>query len=506
MIDPTELTRALADLLEQGQVDIHEDGKPLVGLAEPRSEVTEKGGRVMLHLWSSEKNLVRRVLGVTEQSGTHLQLEIERFGRARPGRLELRLRKSPRARGRLSREKYLERFRQLLAEEFPDEDVHSLTASPDLEHSFSGRYPRGVMGRGQRAAAVLGVSPEDDAAATDAALTFGLLWLAWTREHAGQGARQASAKHRVIEGLRLFLPVGKSAVTAHRVQGLTPEAGIEIYEVDAERWRVRRVGASELGNVASHLSLRRESEHLLASAAETTDRLRALAREAADAIDAVVVPGAGDVAFRFRGLEFARWRNGALLEVTSEGRLEPANLDSPRWRKRFDQLAAQRNPEPRDVNHPLYRAQGERWLESLVASDATRIEPRLDPRFVYPQLPAFSSSDRAVLDLLGATRDGRLVVIELKVSEDIQLIVQALDYWLRVRWHQLQGDFESLGYFAGLELQKKPPLLYVVAPGLRFHPASEIVLRFLSPEVELVRVGLNEHWRQGLQVVFRQGR
>jgi hypothetical protein len=212
------------------------------------------------------------------------------------------------------------------------------------------------------------------------------------------------------------------------------------------------------------------------------------------------------VAFRFRGLEFARWRNGALLEVTPEGRLAPADLDSPRWRKRFDQLAAHRGPAAGDVNHPLYRAQGERWLESMVVADATRIEPRLDPRFVYPQLPAFSSSDRAVLDLLGATRDGRLVVIELKVSEDIQLILQALDYWLRVRWHQLQGDFESLGYFAGLELQKKPPLLYVAAPGLRFHPATDTLLRFLSPEVELIRVGLNEHWRQGLQVVFRQER
>jgi hypothetical protein len=506
MIDPSELTRALGELLEQGQVDIHEDGRPLAGLAEPRCEVTEKGGRVMLHLWSSEKNLVRRVLGIAEQSGAHLLLEIERFGRAKPGRIEIHLRKSPRGRGRLTREKFLERFRQLLGEQFPDEDVHSLTAAPDLEHSFSGRYPRGLMGRGQRAAAVLGVSPEDDAAAADAALTFGLLWLAWTREHPAQGASRGSAKHRVIEGLRLFLPAGKSAVTAHRLQGLAPEAGIEIYELDAERWRVRRVGASELGNVASHLTLRRESDQLLAAAAETAARLRALAREAAEAIDTVVTPGARDVAFRFRGLEFARWRSGALLEVTADGRLQPSKLDSPRWRKRLDELAAHRDPAPRDANHPLYRAQGERWLESMVVADPTRIESRLDPRFVYPQLPAFSSSDRAVLDLLGATRDGRLVVIELKVSEDIQLILQALDYWLRVRWHQLQGDFESLGYFSGLELQNKPPLLYVVAPGLRFHPSTDILLRFLSPEIELIRVGLNEHWRRGLQVVFRQER
>lgn len=506
MIDAASLNRSLADLLEQGQVDIHEDGRPLAGLAEPRSEVSEKGGRVMLHLWSGDRNFVRRVLGVAEVSTAHLLLEIERFGRTKPGRLELRLRKSQRTLGRLTREKFLERFRQLLVEQFPDEDVHALTCAPDLEHSFSGRYPRGVMGRGQRTAAVLGVSPEEDAAATDAVLTYGLLWLAWTREHPAQSKRTASGRHRVVEGLRLFLPAGASAVTAHRVLGLAPEAGIEIYEMDAERWRVRRVGPSELGNAAARLSLRRESQQLLAAAAEITSRLKALARDEEDAIAAVVVPGARDVAFRFRGLEFARWRNGALLEVTPDGWLAPATIDSPHWRERLGEMAAHRHPAAGELNHPLYRAQGERWLESLVVADPTRIEPRLDPRFIYPQLPAFSSSDRAVLDLLGATRDGRLVVMELKVGEDPQVIVQSLDYWLRVRWHQLQGDFQSLGYFAGLELQKKPPLLYVVAPGLRFHPSTDTVLRFLSPEVELIRVGLNEHWRQGLQVVFRQER
>src|SRR6202158_29791 len=510
------LARALADLLEQGQVDILEDSRPLAGLAEPRCELTEKGGRVMLHLWSGEKNLVRRVLSIAEQTPDHLLLEIERFGRAKPGRLELRARKSQRGLGRLTREKFLERFRQLLAEQFPDEDVYSLTASPDLEHSFSSKYPRGVMGRGQRAAAVLGVSPQDDTATVDAALTFGLLWLAWTREHSSRGvrrssrqsasqpARQSSAAYRVIEGLRLFLPAGTSAVTAHRLHGLSTDARIEIYEVDAERWRVRRIERQDLGNIASHLSLRREGESLLASAAEATARLKALAREAADAVDVVVVPGARDVAFRFRGLEFARWRNGVLLEVTPEGRLVPSNVDSPRWRRRFDQLTLYRNPQSKEVNHPLYRTQGERWLESLILAHPALIEPRLDLRFIYPQLPAFSSGDRAVLDLLGATRGGRLVVIELKVSEDIQLILQALDYWLRVRWHQVHGDFENLGYFPGLALQKTPPLLYVVAPGLRFHSAGEIVRRFLPPEVELTRVGLNEQWRQDLQVVLRQ--
>ncbi len=494
MIDPAELSRALAALLEQGQVEVHEDSQLLPGLAQPRYEVSRQGDRVLLHLWSDEQNLVRRVLGVADEAPGCLLLEVQRFGRAKPGRLELRVRETRLQPGTLTRRKFLAVFRQLLAEQFPDEDVASLTASPDLEHSFSGCYPRGVTRQQRRAWAVLGVSPQETAATIDGALAFGLLWLAWTREH---------APRKVVEGLWLILPSGTSATTAHRLQGLAPTHRIELYELDAERLRLRLVDPKDFGNVDSRLTLRRDSEQLLSAASVAIDRVRALAPEA---IDAVVVPGAREVALRFRGLEFARWQSGALFALNSEGRLEPCEPHSAALRERVAELARHRRPDPPTggTQHPLYRAQGERWLESLVVADAGRIEPRLDPRFTYAQVPAFASTDRAVLDLLGATRDGRLVVIELKVSEDIQLALQALDYWLRVCWHQRQGDFQSLGYFSGLPLQVKPPLLYVVAPGLRFHPATDTVLKFFSPEVELVRVGLNENWREGLRVVFRQ--
>jgi hypothetical protein len=79
-----------------------------------------------------------------------------------------------------------------------------------------------------------------------------------------------------------------------------------------------------------------------------------------------------------------------------------------------------------------------------------------------------------------------------------------VDYWLRVRWHQRQDDFRRHGYFAGIELQPKPPLLYLVAPSLRFHSTTGTLVRCLSSEIEVVCVGLNEDWRRGLRVVFRQ--
>jgi hypothetical protein len=119
-------------------------------------------------------------------------------------------------------------------------------------------------------------------------------------------------------------------------------------------------------------------------------------------------------------------------------------------------------------------------------------------------LPAFTAGKRGILDLLGVTRRGQLVIIELKASEDIQLPIQAVDYWLRVRRHQRVGDFERYGYFPGLELDSKPPMVWLIAPGLQFHSATDILLKYLSPEIHVTRIGLNENWRRGLQVIFRQ--
>ncbi len=114
-----------------------------------------------------------------------------------------------------------------------------------------------------------------------------------------------------------------------------------------------------------------------------------------------------------------------------------------------------------------------------------------------------SAGDRGVIDLLGVTREGRLVIVELKASEDIHLPLQAVDYWLRVRRHQRAGDFPRYGYFSDVQLDSRPPLLWLVAPGLRFHPSTEILLRYLSPDIEVSRIGLNEDWRGGPSVVFR---
>ena len=51
-----------------------------------------------------------------------------------------------------------------------------------------------------------------------------------------------------------------------------------------------------------------------------------------------------------------------------------------------------------------------------------------------------------------------------------------------------------------------PPLLYLVAPALRIHPATDTLLRYLSSRIDVTVVGINEKWREGVEVVFRKRR
>jgi hypothetical protein len=132
------------------------------------------------------------------------------------------------------------------------------------------------------------------------------------------------------------------------------------------------------------------------------------------------------------------------------------------------------------------------------------LEPSIREEFVYVQVPAFAGGDRGMIDLLSVTRSGRLLVIELKANEDLHLPLQGLDYWLRVRQVHAARELQKHGYFPGVELSDAPPLLMLVAPALRIHPANETVLRHLKTEVDWTLIALDEHWRQRRRVIFRK--
>jgi hypothetical protein len=108
-----------------------------------------------------------------------------------------------------------------------------------------------------------------------------------------------------------------------------------------------------------------------------------------------------------------------------------------------------------------------------------------------------------MIDVLTTTRKGRLAVVELKADEDIHLPLQELDYWSRVEWPHVRGEFARFGYFDGKELSAEKPMPFLLAPALHIHPATDILLHYISPEIDGTFVGIDERWREG-KVVFRK--
>ena len=487
-----ELLASLREFTASGIVEVHENGGRVASFSGMSWEVRGNNEKPLLHLWSEEFNLTRRVLAITDHSEERLTLAVERFGRTKPDRLEFVRKEFERGIRDLSREEFRDRLRHLLAEQFPDETVESLTVSADLEYSLSGNYVRGILRRGSAHFAVLAVADGESLDTTDNSLTFALLWLERTRH----------ASHRgTIASLRIILPKNTGGAIAHHLRALDPRLTVELFEHDPLLNVLNKLDARRAGNLDTWLVPHRESESLLQRARPGLESIIALAPKT---IRLHASTQGREVWLRFRGLPFARWNDGRIFFGAGDCQKELNARSRPALRQLMHDLELIRHPLAEDTRHALYRAQPERWLESLVREDVTRVNAALDPRFVYAQVFANTGSEHGILDLLTVTRTRRLAIIELKASEHIHLPLQAADYWLRVRKHLENGDIARYGYFPGIELQQASPLVYLVAPALRFHPSTDALLKYLSPELEVVRVGLAESWRRGLRVVMRK--
>ncbi|HSK45535.1 MAG TPA: hypothetical protein VLA83_16790 [Candidatus Binatia bacterium] len=227
----------------------------------------------------------------------------------------------------------------------------------------------------------------------------------------------------------------------------------------------------------------------------------------------IAVISAAELSFRLHGLELARARLAnapGTFQVEEEVIFGPAGFETrlsdesaPAFAE-FIKIAVEARSPNGDRRDPLWRMYPERWLESLIFKNVSAVDSSLDPAHVYSQVPAFSASDRAMIDVLTCTRDARLAVLELKADEDMHLPLQGLDYWARVLWHHIRGEFQQYGYFPGLQLSPQPPLLLLVAPSLRVHPATDTVLRYFSPAIEWSLIGVDERWREGIRVIYRK--
>lgn len=500
---PEALGKTLAEFLEGSRAAVVvEDGAVLFDLGDAKYSISGEYSKCLLHLWSSDRNVVRRVLDA-ETKGSTLRLQVQRMGQSRPTRVDIcrdRDQRSPAAR-RSARLAYEPQLRRALERNFPGWTVARLTTGMDLERSFGPAYLRGWMRQGQRALAIVGVNDQETQATVDGALTCGILWL--------EACRLSQQERRVVEGLVLVVPRGAATVSAERVAHLHPRAAKwHLNEFDQREGTLVRVETGDRGNMATRLVRAVDEGKTFERFAGSIARIREILPQAE-----VVVQSPALVSFRLYGLEFAQARVAhdprnfqSGQEIVFGLRPEERVLDDRNEAAFADlvHLAAAVRQKDGPKNHALWRMHPERWLESLAGADLSSLDGRLRTDHVYRQVPAFAASDRAMIDILAATRDSRLAVVELKADEDIHLPLQGVDYWSRVAWHQARGEFAKFGYFPGRELSAEKPLLMLVAPALRVHPSTDTILRYLSPEIEWELLGIDERWREQLRVVFRK--
>jgi|SRR5579859_2302404 len=500
---PDLLARSLDEFLSESHSGVvAEEGQIVFDLGATRYSVSSDHGKCLLHLWSEERNIVRHVLDSELKNGV-LRLSVRKFVQARPHQLEIRRSReyrTPTAR-KTARNHYARQLQRVLERDLPGWTVERFSTSMDLERSFSPVYTRGLIRKGQTAFAVLGVNPEESQASVDAALTFGLLWLESCREH--------EAGRSVVEGLRLYAPPKRSATLQIRMAHLNQQAAsFRLFEMNEHEQAIAENALSGLVNLDSHLS---HCPDVAQAHARFQPAIARIQKSAPETEVAVLSPI--EISFRLYGLEFARarlvneTRSFSVEEEIVFGVSGVQQVLRPEQEDVFSsfirQLIETRSSQG-DKREPIYRAYPERWLESLMLKNIASLDSQLNSNLAYSQVPAFSASDRSMIDVLTCTREGRLAVLELKADEDIHLPLQGLDYWARVLWHHQRQEFQKYGYFPGVSLSQQSPLLFLVSPSLRVHPAVDTILKYFSPAIEWNMVCLDERWRDGIRVVYRK--
>ena len=394
---------------------------------------------------------------------------------------------------------------QLIAEHFTDAKIQRVTVRSKFSLANPSQYVRLLLKQKKETVLAIGVNESEAQADIDGIITAGLAWFSELKTPA----------HK----LWLCVPPDRSQTVLERLTLLDSaplNLQIECFEVnEKDRAMMARRPVSQAELLSLHPRGLIWPEAKTPTRSIWRDRIVSLAP---DWIEVREDANQKFESYKLHGLEFARTKGDQRERVlfgvpnypdeiaakfafnADTGRRALTEGNFAQLAKLVQEILAYRRADASDLRHPFYRLRSEAWLESLLHRDIRVLDAALDPRFVYSQVPAWIGDDRSILDLLTINHQGRLVVIELKAAEDAQLPLQGLDYWLRVEQARVRGEFARRGLFAGIKLADAPPLLYLVAPRLRFHRSFNLVANCITPEVEAYRIGLNTNWREGVKV------
>jgi hypothetical protein len=398
------------------------------------------------------------------------------------------------------RRSYAETLSRLIVKEFDGAKIQRATIGSSRSSSGVSRYARLLLKSGGEAIMAIGAGESESQACVDGMIAAGLADLAAFNEKRDEKDR--------AKRLWFCLPKGRSQTAMERVTLLDVShlgARIECFEVDEageELMNVRPVTQDELLN--SH-----PQEVVWPGGAKPDEvwgeRIINLAPDLIETRRDVI---SGRERFEIKGLEFARISPGGQAKfgvagAASDREANPIALTESNFAELESlarEIARYRSADCLNRRHPFYLLRPEAWLESLLRRDIRSLDATLNECFVYSQLPAWRADERSVIDLLTVNHEGRLAVIEIKAAEDPQLPLQGTDYWLRVEQGRLRNEFKKRGLFEGVVIADRSPLLYLVAPRLRFHRTFETVARCLSPQIEAYRIGVTTNWREGVKI------
>ncbi|HXT64359.1 MAG TPA: hypothetical protein VN696_15075 [Pyrinomonadaceae bacterium] len=502
--------------LEQEQRTLHQilpnqahwfmtsDGRSPLSVSRDEFEFSVAHNRLMFSCWTESGSRTWRVTS-WRWSDDKLVLEVSRRMGAETSRIELVPGASARAivaNIAAARQERCEQLAQIVAEFDTNAKVEIAKLSPGMRRDQPGRYARIILRQPHERIALTGIVTQSDVRNVDALFSSTLLWFQRVL---------ASPKRPLVQ--RLLLVVEHDIVDAVRQRHVLLRDSlrdrIELLEIGHDWTEVAPVARFERKN----LWRKRLTRFPPVKDSEISERANEIVDYAPQAID--LVASRHGQTLRFHGLPFARLRrvmNQDRLWFGIEGsrRRQLDGLHQPDWAKLFHDLETYRNEACRDRRHWLYRASGEAWLESILRRDITKIDPGLIIAPLYAQFRtshggAFGISGGArPIDLLALRHDGRLVVIELKVSEDRDHVFQGVDYWRRVEAHRRRGHIAAAKLFGDREISDDSPLVYLVAPALRFHPSFRTLAGTIAPDIEIYRFDINEDWRRGVRVVRRE--
>ena len=493
-----DISRARYELeiyLLGGGFDLYEDERFISKVESRHSSADVSFGKLILYCWSDGWSRSWRVLRC-EITPDRLQLECAKQMGRTLCTVQLR-RGETTTETAQSRSEFARKLAAMIESNFSGLSVERAVSKRNDRSHLSGVHARLIIKDRGLSIAGIGVNGQESQANIDATLGAGIIWLDALRR-----------KRATINRLMIFVPRDRATTIATRLTAMrVAGASISLCEVDETNATINTVAPFDQGDLSDRLrkaSLRAgwpRTRELPAEVAALIDRVHRLAP------NLIEINRRGSwMGLSIQGLEFAQVSiNRKQIEFglgQSKERLTESS--GSRLENLVAEIAKNRASDGDDRNSPLFRDQAERWLESMLRRDVRALDASLDPRYVYSQVPAYRGEQRSFIDLLAATREGRLVVIELKVSEDSEFPFQGLDYWLRIEWHRRRGDFQRRGYFKDLKLTDDTPLLYLVAPLFRFHATTRLIASSIVERVPVYRVGINEDWRAGVRVLLTE--